>query len=243
MPKKTTMLGSSIVGTSTVKSFTGAKYLVMVPGHAVYVGTTMSHTHDDKYWKGGFPGEAKFYTEHALAGVSQTADGPKSLLIFTGGQTRDTAGPISEAQSYWFLSNQCGWLGHDDVKGRAFTEDFARDSLENLAFGIGRFVQITGEKPADVIICGWAFKEERYRLHAEALGIKQGNLHYVGVNNPEWDALNSEARGEIKTLADFRDNPFGTYGILAKKRVQRDPFLRGDAYRYYGVNDLFGLLR
>ena len=237
------MLGSSIVGTNSIRSYTDAKYMIMVPGHAIYVGREASHANLDEYWRGGFRGEAPFYTQHALAGVSETGKGEKYILIFSGGQTREAVGPISEAQGYWMLSDQHLWLNNDGVRGRAFTEEYARDSLENLAFGVGRFVQITGSKPADIIICGWAFKEERYRMHADALGIRQENLHYTPVNNPEGDALTGALRGEIKALADFRASPLGTEGILAQKRAQRDPFLRGDAYRYYGVDELFALAR
>ncbi len=109
---------------------------------------------------------------------------------------------------------------------------------------MGRFAQITGEKPGTIIICGWTFKEERYRQHADALGIEQWRVHYVGVNNPEGEALAVAKKGEIKTLADFEASPLGMDGILAKKRIQRDPFLRGrGAYLYYRVGELFPMLR
>lgn len=239
----TPTLGTSLVGTESVRSHKGAKFLVMVPGHAIYVGREASHAKLDEYWMGGFRGEAPFYTQHAIAGVAEIILGGRSILVFSGGQTREAAGPLSEAQSYWSLADQHAWLKKDGVKERAFTEEFARDSLENLAFSVGRFVQITGERPVDIIICGWTFKEARYRLHADALGIRQGNLHYIGVNNLMGDALAGALKGEAKTLADFRASPLGTEGILAQKRAQRDPFLRGDAYGYYNVSELFGLLR
>ncbi|HIH50512.1 MAG: hypothetical protein ABSE71_04755 [Candidatus Micrarchaeaceae archaeon] len=244
MAEKTAMLGSSIVGTSSVKNYKDAKYLLIVPGHAVYVGREAASAHLDDYWIGGFKGEAKFYTEHAFAGISEAGKDEKSILIFSGGQTREKAGPFSEAQSYWALSDQHLWLTMDRVKGRATTEDFARDSLENLAFSVGRFVQLTGEMPYTIVIFGWVFKEERYRRHAEALGIEQWRLHYYGVNNPEGEALAMAKKGEIKTLADFEASPLGRVGILAQKREQRDPFLRGSgAYRYYQLEKLFPLLR
>jgi hypothetical protein len=69
-------------------------------------------------------------------------------------------------------------------------------------------------------------------------------VHYIGVNNPEGDALAGAKKGELKTLADFNASPFGLHGILAQKRIQRDPFLRGPgAYLYYQVGDLFPMLR
>jgi len=144
-------LGTSIVGTAAVKSYPEARRLVIVPGHAVYVGTEPFHSKLDKFWIGGFPGEASYYTDHARAGAVETANGKQFILLFSGGQTREAAGPISEGQSYWSLANQNNWFNKSDIKERAFTEDFARDSLENMAFGVGRFAQITGRKPEEII--------------------------------------------------------------------------------------------
>jgi hypothetical protein len=236
---KFAMIGSSKVGTISNKAYENAKYLVIVPGHAVYTSRGPSVLMDDDQWVGGFPGEARHYVQHSKAGVTATSKNEKCLLVFSGGQTMKAAGPISEAQSYWLLSDQYEWFLKDGVKNRAITEDFARDSLEHLAFGFGRFVQATGRKPTDIIVCGWKFKEERYRLHANALGIRQENLHYVGVNNPEGDAYNRALKGEKTVLSDFTNNPLGNKGILLEKRHKRDPFNRGEnAYSYYNVKDL-----
>jgi len=244
------MLGTSMVGTNAIKDYTQAKYLLIVPGHAVYVGREASHSSLDEHWKGGFNGEAKYYTEHALAGVNQAGNNSKYLLVFSGGQTREPAGPISEAQSYWFLSDQFNWNNLDGVKGRALVEDFARDSFENLAFGVGTFARVTNQMPIDIILFGWGFKEERYRMHADALQLRQHNLHYIRVNMPEGSEtdvsspLGSALKGEKKTIADFAASPFGMDGILHQKRLQRDPWLRGEsAYLFYNIKELFPFLR
>jgi len=247
------MLGTSIVGTSSVRSYKDARCLVLVPGHAVYIGRSIEHSVSDKYWIGGFPGEAGYYTEHALAGIEE-ARSSSHLLVFSGGQTREAAGVMSEAQSYWFLGDQYSWNNRDGVKSRALVEDFARDSLENLAFGIGVFARVTERMPDDIVLCGWGFKEDRYRLHADALGISQDQLHYVKVNNPEGSEddlsspLGGALKGEKKTVADFIETPFGNDGVLLQKRLQRDPYLRGDnAYLYYQLyflrQEIFPLLR
>ncbi len=91
MAEKTAMLGSSIVGTDSVRDYSRAKYLVMVPGHAVYVGREAASAGNDEYWIGGFKGEAKFYKEHAFAGILEAGKGEKFILIFSGGQTREEA--------------------------------------------------------------------------------------------------------------------------------------------------------
>lgn len=245
---KQVMLGSSVVGTSSLKSHPEAKRLVIVPGHAVYVGRKAEDAIDDKFWIGGFAGEAPYYKQHVLEGVliaacpSYVSRRGSYILVFSGGQTREPAGTLSEGQGLWFLSDQHNWCNSTDVKKRAYSEDFARDSFENLAFSVARFAQITDRKPEEIIICGWTFKEDRYRAHADALGIRQATLEYVGVNNPEGVALVDAMKGEKKTLVDFQANPLGDAGILAEKRAKRDPFLRGDAYAYYKIPELFSNL-
>ena len=98
------MLGTSIVGTSSVRDFKNAKYLVIVPGHAVYVGREAASTYLDECWVGGFKGEAQFYVDHVFAGIVETGRGDEYILVFSGGQTRESAGPFSEAQGLWSLS-------------------------------------------------------------------------------------------------------------------------------------------
>ncbi len=45
----TNMLGSSMVGTSSVRNYSDAKILVIGPGHAVYVGKEASQSNSDEY--------------------------------------------------------------------------------------------------------------------------------------------------------------------------------------------------
>lgn len=217
---------------------------VIVPGHAVYVGTEASHARRADRWLGTFPGyrgddEARVYMEHVEAGVLAARNLPDSLLVFSGGQTREVAGPLSEAQSYWFLADQCAWFGHADVKQRAVTEEYARDSFENLLFGIYRFEQCVGRLPERVVVCGFAFKGQRYKDHAKAihnessLGRKTFEFEYRSVNDPPYYVLegpNGSRAGEEKTLAAFESCPLGDSDELMEKRLGRDPFLRGIPY-------------
>ena len=62
-----------------------------------------------------------------------------ALLVFSGGQTRREAGPRSEADGYLALARAFGWWGWVEVAERATDEAFARDSFENLLFGLCRF--------------------------------------------------------------------------------------------------------
>jgi hypothetical protein len=216
--------------------------LVLVPCHAVYVGKEQDHILMDEYWIGGFPGEAELYAEHADAGVVETAKKKKALLIFSGGQTREKAGPISEAQSYYMLEEQKDWLG-TDVAIRAITEEFARDSFENLLFSVCRFHQCTGKEPRHITVCSFGFKASRYKAHADALGISE-KLFYQEVNNPAGDAddpnspLAKALAGEQETSYLFAKYPTGDQGTLLAKKLKRDPFARGNPYVHEEIYQL-----
>jgi hypothetical protein len=49
------------------------------------------------------------FVSHIKKGVEVAAADPRSLLVFSGGQTRPTAGPRSEAMSYWMVAEHFGW--------------------------------------------------------------------------------------------------------------------------------------
>lgn len=213
---------------------------VIVPGHAIYVGGEASHARLSAHWLGTFPGyrgddEARCYAEHAEAGAVNAADAG-TLLVFSGGQTREIAGPRSEGQSYWLLADQCSWFRRPFVRHVAVVEEFARDSFENLLFGIRRFRQCVGHDPKEVVVCGFAFKRDRYLFHAETicdrpqLGCSGFRFSYVSVNDPPDYLLEGPAgsrSGERATLAAFHLCPLGDEGELLEKRLARDPFRRG----------------
>lgn len=48
------------------------------------------------------------------------------------------AGPKSEGESYFFVADHYDWWGKPDLRARALTEEYARDSFENLLFSICR---------------------------------------------------------------------------------------------------------
>ena len=167
--------------------------------------------------------------DHIRFAVALAASKPTSLLVFSGGQTRSEAGPRSEAQSYWTLADHSSWWGEVDVRNRATTEEFARDSFENLLFGIARFRECTGNYPESIEIVGWNFKSRRFDLHRRTVGWPgEDSFRYHGINNPQ--ALDTAIRGETAVLAAFGLDPFGTEGDLLEKRRRRNPFLRWHPY-------------
>jgi hypothetical protein len=206
--------------------------LILVAGHAVYVGKDSSTANQDENWilKNFQKGEPPCYIEHIRFGVELTASQPKSLLVFSGGQTRLEAGPQSEAQSYCRLAEQVNWWQKAGVRERATTEEFARDSFENLLFGIARFRECTGHYPQSIEVVGWKFKRERFDFHRQTLLWPATDPHYRyhGVNNP--DDLDGSLKGEAKVLAGFKQDPFGTEEPLRSKRDRRNPFQRQHPY-------------
>ena len=206
--------------------------LVVVAAHAVYLGPAAedAHPESDASWclRSFQHGEPPFYIEHIRAGVDAAARDPAALLVFSGGQTHRQAGPRSEGQGYWDLAAHFGWWGHSELAGRAAAEEFARDSFENLLFAICRFRERIGRYPHVVTVVSWAFKEQRFGLHREAIGWPARRFRFLGVNQPR--ELPAALKGEAETVAHFRADPYGTGVTLGAKRASRDPFQRSIPY-------------
>jgi hypothetical protein len=214
--------------------------VIIVAGHAVYRGSSFGDPMQDENWclQEFQRGEPPAYIEHIRAGVEMAARRPESLLVFSGGQTRRDAGPRSESESYREVAEHFEWWG-TGVGPRTATEEFARDSFENLLFGICRFYEWVGRYPWRVTIVSWAFKEERFELHRKAISFPTSRFRFIGVNNPVDLALALE--GELRNgLEPFRRDPYGTSkslhasGVgqvaLGDKRKQRNPFDRQHPY-------------
>ena len=209
--------------------------LIIVPGHGVYLGTSKGHSKNPSFWQAAFPEECRQYVEHIAVGIQQAAAHPDAVLIFSGGCTQP-ATPLSEAQGYFHIVQQQHWFGFPEVQQRLAIEEYARDSFENISFSLLLFWQRTKFLPQQVTVCGWGFKAERYRFHAQTLGFPLQKFQYREVNNPLGDRSDAQSlwgialHGELQALALFRKYPFGDQGELLLKRQQRDPFQRGSPY-------------
>lgn len=206
-------------------------HLILIACHAVYLGRTQTEARLDQSWclQTFQVGEPAFYIEHIQAGISLAAQSLNSLLVFAGSQTRREAGPLSEAQSYWFLAEQSGWWGKPEIRDRTTTEEFSRDSFENLLFGICRFREYAGDYPQRISAVSWKFKQERFDLHRQAIRFPADRFEFIGVNNPP--DLESALRGERQhSLIPFSQDPFGTGPVLTAKRHNRNPFHRQHGY-------------
>jgi len=207
----------------------------MVAGHAVYTSSKCEKPEGENSWYlepyQQHPGQASTFVHHIQAGVEAAAQSEEALLLFSGGETRQDAGPRSEAQSYWNVAESKDWFGkRESVRWRTLTEEFARDSFENLLFSLCRFRELTGHYPSNVTVVSYDFKEQRFtKLHRLALRLPESQFSFVGVPISPTSQV-AAMKGEEKVLEMFEEDPYGCKGDLRKKRINRDPFLRSLPY-------------
>ena len=78
------------------------------------------------------------------------------------------AGSRSEALSYWEVAESEGWFGHPWARARAYLEEQARDSFENVLVSICRFKELSD--PTQTTVVSVDFKRRRFQnLHRKAL--------------------------------------------------------------------------
>ena len=215
-------------------------HAIVVAGHAV-----LKHFRDpllDENWSllDFQKGEGPCYAGHVRCGVETAAADPRSLLLFAGTQSRAEAGPRSEAQSCLWIAQHYEWFGAPEVAARAVTEEFSRDSFENLLFGICRFKEFTGAYPSRVSFVSWNFKEGRIELHREAIRWPKERFRYVGANNPP--EIAQALAAEASTRASYIADPYSGTPALRAKRDSRNLFRLQHGY-FTSCPELAGLFR
>lgn len=232
-------------------------HLVLVPCHSVWIGdstiTDPKHIGEhDSEWAIGpkspfLRGRTKTLKEHIKAAANIARPDPSALLIFSGGQTSVSSGPLSESQSYWQLAKHLEELVIDtegnSLEERAVVEEYARDSFENLLFSLSRFREYTGGYPTRITVVGYAFKEARFReLHRAALQYPADKFEYVGIDPPDLNQAQA-ARGEQENAyLPFKADPFGCKDkVLQEKRILRNPYRRTPFY-VVSAPEMFDLL-
>lgn len=221
--------------------------LVMVAGHSVYTSSSCEKVDKEGAWLlepyQKYPGQAATFLAHIQKGAQIAAADDKSLLLFSGGETRKDAGPRSEAQSYWMVAESKGWFDlQETVRWRALTEEHARDSFENLLFSVCRFRELTGTYPQNITVVGYDFKEERFvRLHRSAIGFPEARFFYSGTPSSP-NSREAALKGEELVRTQFRDDPYGCMGSLRHKKLGRDPFHRSIPYPR-GCPEIEGLFK
>lgn len=229
--------------------WSNASHLIVVAGHTVYVGTDMAgpqaETEKEWYLLDYQKGQLAWFLSHIKRGVELAAADEASLLVFSGGASRIDAGPRSEASAYWLYADAHRWFSKTerdeaDVRRRSHTEEFARDSFENLLYSICRFKQLSGNYPSRITVVSLPFKERRFSAHHRAaLRFPRSRFAFDGVGGSPPAAVEGEVSQSLKP---YETDPYGCHGALAEKRQQRDPFRRAEPYPK-GCHELDGLFQ
>jgi hypothetical protein len=237
------------------RNYSGFEDLVIVCCHAIYLPDAENYDfplhspQDERNWllapfqksnpETGKPGEQSTFVAHAQAGVNalticpDNADMEKNILIFSGGVTKRSETPMSEARSYYHAAlaaelaqgHYGGGRTHQLFgKGRILLEENATDSFQNLLLSILLFRQTTGRYPRHIRIVTHAFKTKRFlELHAPAIRWPQNRIQVQGID-PVMSSteLDSTLEGEEEFgYAPWDDDPLGAGKRLSEKRKQR----------------------
>lgn len=237
--------------THRLEQWRNASTLVMVAGHAIYMGRNcaLSGVRNEKNWylEPFQHGMVDTFIAHIRRGVEEAAKDLSALLIFSGGETRPGIGPRSEASTYWLAADALDWFGNrSSVQNRCLAEEYARDSFENLLFSICRFRQIAGRYPEKIIVVSFAFKGPRFgQIHRRAIRFPKSRFEFIGIDPPRTEGMRDSlsARERAVSMGPFSRDPYGCHsGPLQSKRVERNPLLRFRPYPL-GCPELSGLFR
>ena len=197
--------------------------LIVVVGHGICMNPEAPN--NESSWVGIYPNQARLLYAHCAAGVAEAANNPTSLLVFSGGATRPQSGGLSEAESYRNIAETAQWWGKFDVASRSCLEPLAQDSLGNLVLSLAVFRNAVGHYPTRTIVCGFAFKQERFYLHANAIRLP-GEFIYRGINNPSQQdgTLKAAIQGEACKRHALQEDPFLCADAWQEQRRLRNPF-------------------
>lgn len=223
--------------------------LVMVAGHAIFVSPRWDpdSLNDESNWilEKFQRGQVTTFLEHIRQGVMIAANDSSALLLFSGGQTRPGAGPRSEGLTYWLAADSNGWFGQGDVRSRSLSEEYARDSMENLLFSVCRFRQVVGRYPRVIKIVGFGFKRPRFvDMHRKAIRFPAHRFEYFGFDPDGSDGMRGVTAGErSQAMGPFAGDPYGCKTrVLSSKRLERNPYIRYHPYPQ-GCPELADLFR
>lgn len=209
-------------------------HLIVIGGHAIY----NSLQYDDPYKENSWflfdyqkdNQEQYIFIKHIRKGLSLLKKDKNALVVFSGGQTKKEAGKISEGGSYKAVAERCDWWGDGDLADLVFSEEYARDSFENLLFSMCRFKEVTGHFPSKITTISWQQKECRFDFHRRSLRWPKSLFHFIGIGIPEPEDYHLQREKKL-AYKPFESDPYGNGPVLMQKRQERNPFHRQPPYK------------
>lgn len=210
--------------------------LIILPCHSIWKGGDTDGLNQNEWFLAPFQYEGHdhlCFRDHIIKSVEQLRQSPNSILIISGGKTKEVAGPVSEAESYYKLLKRIFSEEEEFLRKRVYIEEFARDSFENVLFLLCRYYEILNYYPEFISVVGFEFKRERFLdCHLEgALNFPRDRVNYIGNSPlPEGGHTNTKyfqnlENAETKhALIHFKTDFYGIKPPLSSKRNERNPF-------------------
>ncbi|KAF7315259.1 hypothetical protein MIND_00040300 [Mycena indigotica] len=208
-------------------------HLVVVPGHAIWVGIDPAQRMQPSEWAfqsfqtDQDTSRLEVFFQHISRAADIGLQDEKSLVVFSGGQTQHSS-TTSEGESYLRLALASKVFGHDEFS-RATSENYALDSFQNLVFSIARFHEVTGHYPSKITVVGYEMKRARFLdIHRTAIRW-QDPFTYIGVDIPGDNSLARQGERENGYLP-YAADLYGCHSFLSNKRKQRNYAARYPPY-------------
>ncbi|KAM3075055.1 hypothetical protein ACMFMF_005737 [Clarireedia jacksonii] len=227
-------------------------HLILVPCHAIYIGTPQTPPHECSHPSNWLlqpfqAGEQHTFIQHIQHSISllrqenpPSSSSNTAILIFSGGTThRLSPQNLSEARSYYHAALSLGLLSPNDLAstdspaetkpGAVLLEERALDSYQNLLLSLILFHQHTSSWPQRISVVGFAFKRSRMEsLHAKALHL-EGRVTvegmdpgYMSSGSEEWDSERAERTREGERRGGFEVWRGDMRGVGRELRGKRD---------------------
>ncbi|KAF8499596.1 hypothetical protein F5888DRAFT_1683725 [Russula emetica] len=227
-------------------SASGLDHLVIVPGHAIWIGAREVDAEVEDSWllasyQKGRRRPTVFRT-HISRGSQIATEDPRALLVFSGGHTSPFSA-TSEGESYLRFARATGLLPSEDMFTRVTIEDAALDSFQNVLFSIARFRELTGVYPTRITVVGHDFKRRRFEgLHRLALRWPKLRFTYEGIPLGSEADEREAAAGELaNAFSPYAKDLYGCHAPLSQKRAGRNFHMRTHGY-HIGAPELRELL-
>ncbi|KAI0279510.1 hypothetical protein BGY98DRAFT_968542 [Russula aff. rugulosa BPL654] len=197
-------------------STSGLDHLVIVPGHAIWIGAREEDAEAEDSWllasyQKGRRRPAVFRS-HISRGSQIATEDPRALLVFSGGHTSPFSA-TSEGESYLRFARATGLLPSADMFTRVTIEDAALDSFQNVLFSM------------------LASRRRFEGLHRLALRWPKLRFTYEGVPLGNEADEREAAAGELaNAFSPYSKDLYGCHALLSQKRAGRNFHMRTHGY-------------